>query len=126
MLVADGHGAGGTLNDAWSLDAYSLVGVPEPKILEPAAALAPARPNPARSGATLTFTLARAGDTRLEIYDLAGRRVRVLASGAMTAGSHDARWDLRDETGRTVPSGVFLARLTAPGASGIRRLVVLR
>jgi hypothetical protein len=73
----------------------------------------------------LSFTLARAGDARLEVFDLAGRRVRVLASGTMTAGPHETRWDLRDASGSAVASGVYLARLTAPGASGVRRFVVL-
>jgi hypothetical protein len=126
MLVADGHGSGGTLNDAWSLDAYSLVGVMDRGAVEPATALDAPRPNPARSVATLSFTLARAGEARLEVFDLAGRRVRVLASGSVTAGPHEARWDLRDDAGHTVPAGVYLARLTAPAATGVRRFVVLR
>jgi hypothetical protein len=126
MLVADGHGAGGTLNDAWSLDAYSLVGVPEPVVSQPATVLEAPRPNPARGSAALSFTLSRAGDTRLEVFDLAGRRVRALVAEPLLAGPHEARWDLRDESGRAVPAGVYLARLVAPGATGVRRFVVLR
>jgi hypothetical protein len=125
MLVADGHGTGGTLNDAWALNAFSLLAVFEPPPTWTVALDAP-RPNPARSMAALSFILARAGDARLEVFDLAGRRVRVLTSGAMTVGLHETHWDLRDESGRAVPPGVYLARLTAPGASGVRRFVVLR
>jgi hypothetical protein len=124
MLIADGHSSGGTLNDAWSLDAYSVASVPDVRVS--AAALAPPRPDPARESVTLAFTLARPGETRLEVFDLAGRRVRRLLGGTMAAGAHETGWDLRDETGRVVPAGVYLARLTAPGAGGVRRFVVLR
>jgi hypothetical protein len=124
MLVADGHGGGGTLNDAWSLDAYTVASVPEARVS--VAALAAPHPDPARTSVTLSFTLARAGETRLEVFDLAGRRMRRLVGGTMTAGPHEAGWDLRDESGRAVPAGVYLARLVAPGASGVRRFVVLR
>ncbi|MFI5372943.1 MAG: FlgD immunoglobulin-like domain containing protein, partial [Candidatus Eisenbacteria bacterium] len=91
-----------------------------------AAALAPPRPDPARESVTLSFTLARAGETRLEVFDLAGRRMRRLVGGTMMAGPHETGWNLRDETGRAVPAGVYLARLVAPGTSGVRRFVVLR
>jgi Galactose oxidase, central domain/FlgD Ig-like domain len=125
MVIADGYGAAGALDDSWKLAASSiLVSVPETPA--PAAAFTAPWPDPASASVTLAFTLARAGEARLEVFDLAGRRVRRLASGTMTAGPHQGRWDLRDETGRAVPSGVYLARFTAPGASGIRRLVVLR
>ncbi|MGH7743109.1 MAG: hypothetical protein ACRENS_13930, partial [Candidatus Eiseniibacteriota bacterium] len=52
-------------------------------------------PNPARHGCEIAFSLARAGDARLEIFDVAGRRVRSLESGTLAAGSHQARWDGR-------------------------------
>jgi FlgD Ig-like domain/Ser-Thr-rich glycosyl-phosphatidyl-inositol-anchored membrane family len=88
----------------------------------PKFALANPAPNPSHAGLTLRFSLAREGDTRLEILDLAGRRVRELLHGAYGAGSYSARWDGRDGSGAVAPPGLYLARLTSGNARLTTRL----
>ncbi len=84
-------------------------------------------PNPFNPRTTLAFTLPRDGRVRLTIHDLAGRRVRVLANGPLTAGRHEIVWDGTDDTGRAVPSGTYLARLEGEGiASATRKLALVR
>lgn len=90
-----------------------------------AIALAPPRPNPARHRVTFAFTLARAGAARLEVIDLAGRRVRVVGAGAYAAGTHTMTWDLADD-GEAVKPAVYFARLVTPAGYAVRRLVVTR
>lgn len=70
-------------------------------------------PNPARESLTLRFALPRETLVRLAIYDVAGRRVRELASGARLAGEQAIGWDLLDERGRAV--GAVLFRPTRGG-----------
>ncbi len=89
-------------------------------------ALAPARPNPSRTTTALRFLLPRAGRVRLAILDVAGRRVRTLLDGALSAGSHEAAWDGRGENGGRAPAGLYWARLEADGAVCTQRLVRLR
>ncbi len=91
-------------------------------------ALAAPSPNPARGGATFQFRLPPgAGAARLELLDLQGRRVRLLAEGALAPGPHRLDWDGRDGGGRPVPSGVYLARLVGPaGTASVRRFAVIR
>jgi hypothetical protein len=90
-----------------------------------ALALAPPAPNPARGFTRLAFTLPRAGEARLEILDVAGRRVRALARGAHAAGRYSAGWDLADDAGRPVPAGLYFARLSAGAEHALRRIAVL-
>ncbi len=82
-------------------------------------------PNPARSMAHLDFALPRAGPLGIEIHDLQGRRVRTLASGRLAAGRYALAWDLRDDAGRPVAPGVYLARLRGEAGERSRRIVVL-
>jgi carboxypeptidase T len=82
-------------------------------------------PNPARDVAHLGFTLPRAGLLRIEIHDLQGRRVRALANGRLAAGRYALAWDLRDDSGRRVAPGVFLARMSGETGERTRRIVVL-
>lgn len=83
-------------------------------------------PNPFNPQTTLSYTLPEAGPCSLVIYDLRGRRVRVLAEGARPAGDHVAVWDGRDERGTNVASGVYLARLVHQGGSRTQRLALTR
>ena len=80
-------------------------------------------PNPMRENATLSFTLANDGGAELTLFDLAGRRVRTLASGPRTAGTHRVRWDGLDARGRLAPSGVYLCRLRVPGSEQVVRVL---
>lgn len=95
--------------------------------LEPVAfALDAGFPNPFAGYTTMDYRLATRGRATLEVFDLLGRRIRVLADADHTAGAHTAVWDGRDGSGRPVASGVYLARLRAAGASATRRVTVLR
>jgi hypothetical protein len=65
------------------------------------------------------------GEARLEIYDVAGRRVRALLQRKLPAGTHRSAWDLRTDRHDRVPSGIYLVRWLAGRRSLTRRVVVL-
>ena len=95
--------------------------------LEPTAfALDAGYPNPFADQTTMDYRLDARGPATLEVFDLLGRRVRVLVDGEQAAGSHTAEWDGRDGAGRSVANGVYLIRLRAGDASATRRVSVLR
>ncbi len=89
--------------------------------------LAPPWPNPSSGETTLRFTLPQASSARLEIFDVAGRRVAVPAEGEFAPGEHESTWDGRDASGHVCVSGVYMARLTVGTefAAGTK-LVMLR
>jgi flagellar hook assembly protein FlgD len=63
----------------------------------------------------------------LAIYDVAGRRVRMLVDGRMTeAGDHRIDWDGRSDAGSRLASGVYFARFVAEGQVSARKLIMLR
>jgi hypothetical protein len=82
-------------------------------------------PNPAREGGTLRFRLP--GEQRVEIvlFDVSGRRVARLAGGVMPAGEHEVGWARRDDHGRRVAPGVYLARLRSGGAERTLTIVLV-
>jgi hypothetical protein len=99
---------------------------PVPAPTPAAIAFAPAFPNPARGSLTLRFVLPRETTFRMAIYDVAGRRVRELASGSRPAGEQTLAWDMRDNAGREVSSGIYFARLDADRHSLTQKLVKLK
>jgi flagellar hook assembly protein FlgD len=65
----------------------------------------------------MRFTLRTAGHVDLDLYDVAGHRVRQLASGSFPAGASNLRWDGADDHGNRVASGIYLLSLRADGVT---------
>jgi hypothetical protein len=68
-------------------------------------------PNPGSESVTINFGLIAPNSGSVAIYDVQGRCVRILLSGAMTEGEHSLTWDGLDEHGSPVASGTYFARL---------------
>lgn len=80
-------------------------------------------PNPSAGACTFAFSLAAEGPARLVLFDCAGRRVRELVMETLAPGPHTARWDGRDDRGRALPNGLYLARLESGGRALHRKVV---
>jgi flagellar hook assembly protein FlgD len=65
-------------------------------------------------------------DVELSVFDAQGRLVRTLARGPHAPGRHVVTWDGRDGSGRSVATGIYLARLSAGGARVTHKLTLLR
>ncbi len=85
-----------------------------------------ARPNPAFGATEVAFALPSDARAALRLYDVAGRLVRVLVSGPMTAGLHRVRWDGTDSAGQAAPAGIYFAKLEVARTVRSGRLLLLR
>ncbi len=84
-------------------------------------------PNPFNPSTTIRYEFAKHGPLSLQIFDVAGRRVRCLLTGwSHEPGSHEVRWDGRDESGAALPSGTYLLRLEAGGEVRTSRVALIR
>jgi len=81
----------------------------------------PPAPNPFNPTTVASFELRAAGYVNLKIYDTAGRLVTTLLKGWRPAGEHQAIFD-----GSDLPSGIYLARLTADDWSAVQKLVLMK
>jgi hypothetical protein len=88
--------------------------------------LAPS-PNPLSTSSLLRFALATGGDTRLDIYDAAGRRVASPVHASLEPGNYSITWDGRSDSGEPLGAGLYFARLIAPGVTAhAARLAIVR
>ncbi len=105
----------------------TVTGVPEEPAGEPRIlALAQNSPNPFSRGTAVAFTLPEPATVRVEVYDLAGRRVNTLAEGNWGAGRHTVSWDGRDDRGRALAGGIYFIRLHSGRTELVRRAVLVR
>jgi len=78
-----------------------------------------AAPNPFDQSTNIQFALPSAGETRVTVYDVAGRRVREIHNGWLPAGRYTMPWDGRGASGKPVAAGVyFLGVRTQAGSLG--------
>jgi hypothetical protein len=90
-------------------------------------ALAQNIPNPFNPTTRIAYSVPAPGsEIELSVYDSAGRLIAALFSGFREAGVHEAVWNGRDVRGETVASGVYFARMDAPGFSSTRKLILLK
>ncbi|MBI5058610.1 T9SS type A sorting domain-containing protein [candidate division KSB1 bacterium] len=83
--------------------------------------LGPVYPNPFNAETTIPFVLPHAGQVRLEMFDMLGRRVAVLANTNFPAGSHALRW-----SSASVSTGVYLLKLTSGGQELTARVIAVK
>src|SRR5690606_1928985 len=78
-------------------------------------------PNPVRGTATVRFELDRPQAATVAVYDLLGREVAVLASGAQPAGRTEVTLDAA-----ALPAGLYVVRLVGETAAATQKVVVVR
>ncbi|HLT45753.1 MAG TPA: SBBP repeat-containing protein [Rubricoccaceae bacterium] len=84
-------------------------------------ALSEAHPNPFDATTRLTLEVDRAQRVRAEVFDGLGRRVAVLLDGEVAAGAHALAFD-----GSSLPTGVYLVRVTGEAFAASRQVTLVR
>jgi beta-lactamase superfamily II metal-dependent hydrolase len=84
-----------------------------------------ASPNPARGTTQFRFGVGGAGLVRLDVFDLAGRRIATPFSGYATPGPVTVEWKLEGPAGSRVEPGIYFARLQSPGRTLYTRVTVI-
>ena len=83
-------------------------------------------PNPFTACTKISYRITRAGHVRLEIYNVAGQRVRQLAGQHREPGVYSVSWNGCDDAGRGTAAGAYICRLSSAGGNAVRSLCYLR
>ncbi len=87
----------------------------------PLAVLLQNHPNPFNPTTEISFSLDRAAQVSLVIYNLAGRQVQSLVQGRLSAGRHQYAWQPQD-----LASGTYFYSLKTEGGTQVRKCVLLK
>jgi len=75
--------------------------------------------------AAISFNLQSAEGARVFVYDRAGRLVRRVYDGQLSAGRNVVYWDGRDAHGDPAPSGLYLVAVEVAGKADVRSVAVV-
>ena len=77
-------------------------------------------------GAELQLSLPEQGSIEIAIYNVRGETVKTLRSGDYTAGTHSITWNGRDNSGQSVSSGVYFARMISGHRKATARIMMVK
>jgi hypothetical protein len=78
-------------------------------------------PNPFNPTTIVRYGLKSPGHVMLKVYDVLGREVMTLVDNYQNAGLHSAEFN-----GANLASGVYFYRLTAPGVSQVKKMLMIK
>jgi FlgD Ig-like domain/Beta-propeller repeat len=84
-------------------------------------------PNPFNPRTTVSYTVPSRGAVSIAIYDANGARVATILDHAeRAAGAYSIEWDGRADSGATVGSGVYFARIEHASGTRSKKMVLLK
>ncbi len=84
-------------------------------------------PNPFNPETTINFALKDAGNVRVEIYNIKGKKVRTLMDGYLEADFHSIVWNGKDDGNKTVSSGIYFYKMKAGDKySSTRKMILMK
>jgi hypothetical protein len=84
-------------------------------------------PNPFNPTTVIRYDVpATVGKVTLRVYDVAGKLVRTLVDGVEKPGEKRVVWNGQNNHGNMVATGVYFYRMTAPGFTKTRKMVMLK
>jgi hypothetical protein len=84
-----------------------------------------ASPNPFRGSTVFSYRGPESANSRLEIFDVRGRRVRDLHTGSVSS-LQSWEWNGRDDRGQALAGGIYLAKFRSGGESKTAKIVKIR
>ena len=83
-------------------------------------------PNPFNPSTRVEYNLPVSQHTTITVYNVLGRKVATLVDDVRSAGTHQAVWDGRDQSGQVAASGVYFYRITAGDFIQTRKMTLLK
>ena len=83
-------------------------------------------PNPFNPETLISFSMKKAGNVLIDIYNIKGQKVKTLLNEYRGAGNHDLVWDGRNENNQRVASGIYLYRMRSGRFSSTKKMIMMK
>ena len=78
-------------------------------------------PNPFNNSTLVKYSIPKAGNVEIDLYNMLGQKVAILVKSRLTAGTHTFNFDAG-----SLSSGIYIFRLQADDRSILRKIILLR
>jgi endoglucanase len=75
---------------------------------------------------SINYTLDHDGKVKIEIYDIMGRKVKLLENGSELKGSHQIIWNHNNNEGEKVANGIYICNLLFQNWSYSAKIMVIK
>jgi predicted GH43/DUF377 family glycosyl hydrolase len=78
-------------------------------------------PNPFNPSTTIEFHLSKSADVRIEVFNIAGQKIKTLVNKKMSAGTHQVQFNAQRLT-----SGVYFYRIEAGEFQDVKKMIIIK
>ncbi|MBL8008936.1 MAG: T9SS type A sorting domain-containing protein [Ignavibacteria bacterium] len=78
-------------------------------------------PNPFNPSTKVSFSIVNSGFVNVSVYDISGRLVSSLVNQNLKSGSYEYEWNAKNQ-----PSGVYFYRITTPGFTDTKKMILVK
>ena len=83
-------------------------------------------PNPFNPVTTIPFSLPEKQNVTLTIYNILGQKVRTLVNKVLNAGSHQYKWNGKNDNGKQLSSGVYLYEIITNKLKITKKMILIK
>ncbi len=83
-------------------------------------------PNPFNPVTNISYDIPEVAQVTLEIFNIAGQKVRTLAQGQHEPGRYRIQWDATNDFGKTLSSGMYIYRIQAGDFISVKKLILMK
>lgn len=83
-------------------------------------------PNPFNPSTTIRYSIDKAQEVKLAIYNSKGQLVNTIVNQQLNAGLHEVVWDGKDSQGNAVASGIYLYKIQAGKYSQTKKMMLMK
>ena len=107
------------LSDA--IASFSVTGIQQENVVPLKFELSQNYPNPFNPVTTIKFTIAKAGNVKIIIYDAVGRQVKTLVNSYFSQGKYSIEWNAN-----SFASGIYFYRLVTGNFNVVKKMILLK
>ena len=117
--ASEGHGSPGRINTTFLVSKNEISLPTEFQVYDN-------YPNPFNPTTTISYGLPTDAAVNITIYDMMGRRVKIVFDGDQNAGFRSHWWDATNNDGKSVSAGIYLYTIRAGELIQTRKMVLIK
>jgi subtilisin family serine protease len=83
-------------------------------------------PNPFNPDTNISFSIKKDGFVSVKIYNTRGQLVKTIISENMQEGVHFTSWNGKDNSNKSVSSGIYFYKMDSQGYSSVRKMILMK